>query len=69
MTQCSHLDAIKLAEQDGRRALACFECGRLFGWLDQHERFVAFNPAKSSDVGQDLVPGTESPWDDPIGGS
>jgi hypothetical protein len=48
--RCMHLNSVKFAEHDGRRCLACFECGRLFGWLDDADRFVAFNPETAESV-------------------
>lgn len=55
--KCSHLGHIKICSNDagalrptGQRAIACFECGRLFGWLDVNEHMTAFNPAPAAGI-------------------
>ena len=40
---CEHPD-IRTSPLSERTAIACFKCGRLFGYLYEDEVFVAFNP-------------------------
>jgi hypothetical protein len=40
---CEHPD-VQVCPSDGRRAIACFTCGRLFGWLNDEGFMVAYNP-------------------------
>lgn len=44
MPECAHEDIRAWSLKDeNRTAVACFKCGRLFGWL-RGEEFLAHNP-------------------------
>jgi hypothetical protein len=43
--RCEHPDVRADRSEAHRTAIACFKCGRLFGWLSPEEVFVAFNPS------------------------
>jgi hypothetical protein len=50
--ECKHPD-VRCAEHDGRRAIACFVCGRLFCNLSDDDYAVAYNPRSPQSEDQD----------------